>query len=203
MTAKILASCLLLAALATNGAAQLATTKVGGMQGDLLSLGLKNGILSASVKLTNANKDAVAYVLAMGSPSAVDDTGITYIGAGTAAAQAVGGVAYCVGPKVNPPEPRHCVGSPKIDEYLFPLEQYTEIEPDNSIVLQISMATPGAAGKGQKVSLSIPLAFRLVKTADLPKDADISEAQKLKSLRFGSLGFPLTTANEEVTIKIR
>jgi hypothetical protein len=78
---KLLASCLVLAALARHGAAQLATAKVGGMQADLLSLGLKNGVLAASVKLTNTNKDTVAYVLAMGSPSAIDDAGTMYIGA--------------------------------------------------------------------------------------------------------------------------
>src|SRR5271169_6761521 len=114
MTAKILWSCLLLAA---SASAQLATTKVGGMQADLLSLGLKNGILTASVKLTNTNKDQVAYILAMGSPSAVDDSGVKFIGAGTNGAGAVGGVAYCTGPNVVPPEPRRCIGSPRVDEY--------------------------------------------------------------------------------------
>jgi hypothetical protein len=196
MTAKILAFCLLLA---TNAAAQLATTKAGGMQGDLLSLGLKNGILTASVKVTNTNKDQVAYVLAMGSPSAVDDTGIRFIGAGTNAAQAVGGIAYCTGPPIVPSEPRRCIGSPKMDDNFFPLEQYTEIEPDNSVVILINMATPGAAGKGEKVALSIPIAFRLVKTADVSKEPDTAPAQKLKSLRFGSIGFPMTTVNQEVT----
>ena len=201
MTAKILVSCLLL--LAGDAAAQLATTKVGGMQADLLSLGLKNGILTASVKLTNTNKDQVAYILAMGSPSAVDNSGVTFIGQGTGAAQAVGGVAYCVGPPVNPPQPRRCIGSPKVDEYLYPLEQYTEIEPDNSVVIQINMATPGAAGKGEKVSLSIPLVFRLVKTAEISNDADVPQAAKLRALHFGSIGFPPTTANQEVTVTIR
>jgi hypothetical protein len=158
------------AALAVNAAAQIATpAKVGGMQADLLSLGLKNGVLTSSVQLTNTNKDQTAYVLVVRSPSAVDNTGVTFIGMGTNRAQAVGGVAHCTGPAVNPPEPRRCTGSPKMDEYLFPVEQYTEIEPDNSIVMQISMATPGAAGKGEQVSLSIPVAFRLVKTADLSK----------------------------------
>jgi len=43
--------------------------------------------------------------------------------------------------------------------------------------------------KGDKISLAEQVAYRVMKEADRDKDASLPEAQKLKTVRFGSMSF--------------
>ncbi|MGC2658192.1 MAG: hypothetical protein WA324_09585 [Bryobacteraceae bacterium] len=156
-----------------------------GLNAELLSLGRTGGAvvsLTATVQLTNNSPDYV-FVLLMGRPSAVDDAGGEFNETGT-----VGGVAYCPGTQ-NPPSKTVCIGKP-LDERYPPLspDNYTEIEPGKSAAFNISMrATHGS--RGAHVFLTQEIAYRRVKESDLEKDAGLSDAQKLKSVRSGSLSF--------------
>ena len=182
MTARLIASCLLL--VATAAAQETPTVELnGGMQGQLLSLGRQGYGLTAAVKIANKAQDHV-FVLLFGAPSAVDDAGVRFD-----VMQAINGVAFCRGPAINPPSPRLCVGLPTVDdENLFPLQGYTEIEPGKSATVNTTLASTSMS-KGERVSLSAEMAYRLVKEADLAKDCDVPDKQKLKALRFGSISF--------------
>jgi hypothetical protein len=120
MTVKILAACLAQVAGAVGDEPPTVELN-GGMQGQLLSLGRRNYVLTAAVKITDKGQDHVLLLL-FGAPSAVDDASV-----GFELPQAVNGVAFCRGPNINPRAPRLCVGLPKVDdENLFPLQGYTE-----------------------------------------------------------------------------
>src|ERR1700733_9129649 len=103
MTAKILASCLLLVggATAQNQPAKPRT----GLEAQLISLGVTKETypyLTAAVKLTN-NSPAYVFVLLFGAPHAVDDAG----GSFQYARGAVTGIAYCLGREgPGSPDPR-------------------------------------------------------------------------------------------------
>jgi hypothetical protein len=74
MTAKLLASCLLLASAAA--AQETPTVELnGGMQAQLLALGhQRDAVLTAAVKITNKGQDHV-FLLLYGIPSAIEDSG--------------------------------------------------------------------------------------------------------------------------------
>jgi hypothetical protein len=50
------------------------------------------------------------------------------------------------------------------------------------------VAAPGAASSG-RVSLSAQFGYRLVKEADMDKEADLSDSQKLRQIRTGNMSF--------------
>jgi hypothetical protein len=92
------------------------------------------------------------------------------------------------------------VGVPRVDDHLFPLQGYTEIGPGNSIT--VNYVFHGGGNKGTKYSLAQEMAFRVAKSPD--DDANLSDAQRLKRVRFGSLSFNQVEAppKEVVTSRI-
>jgi hypothetical protein len=183
MTGKILVSCLLLVA---GAAAQAPTVDLnGGLQARIISLGRDRGVLSVGVKITNPGKD-YAFILLFGEPSAFDDAGGRF-----GIVHAVTGVAYCPGPGTNPPTTRLCVGLPRVDNNLFPLQGYTVIDPGKSVNAHFSFN--GGGDKGERISLTVEMAYRFVKEADLAQDVDVPDQRKLKTLRFGTLSFDPTS----------
>jgi len=128
-------------------------------------------------------------LLMLGPTSAFDDVGNRYEGRG------ITGVAYCHGPDSNPPSFRLCVGQPRMNESVFfPLQGYTDVEPGKSVMAHFElMGNVQSIGKGERFSLAQELAYRF---ADFDKDAGTPDAQKLKTLHFGTFSFtgvrPLT-----------
>jgi hypothetical protein len=178
MIAKLLAGFVLLAAAA---AAQGPKVQLSGdLQGQIVALSNLRGALNVGVKITNAGKDH-AFVLLFSEPSEFDDAG------GPGQIYSVTGVAYCPGPQSNPPSDRLCVGLPRVDGHLFPLQGYTDIEPGKSVTVHFIFHAAG--DRGQKYTLTAQMAYRFVKEADLAQDVDVPEARKLKTLRFGTLSF--------------
>lgn len=163
----------------------------------LMNLGRSGPVvtaLTASVKITNNSEDYI-YLLLFGEPSAIDDAGGHW-----SIVSSVTGAAYCPGPQSNPPTYRRCVG-PRLDDVnLFPLNTYTEIGPGNSIT--VNYVFHGGGNKGTKYSVAQEMAFRVAKSPD--DDANMSDAQKLKRTRFGSLNFNQVEApvKEAVTSSI-
>jgi hypothetical protein len=92
------------------------------------------------------------------------------------------------------------VGVPRVDDHLFPLQGYTEIGPGNPIT--VNYVFHGGGNKGTKYSLAQEMAFRVAKSPD--DDANLSDAQRLKRVRFGSLSFNQVEAppKEVVTSRI-
>jgi len=138
--------------------------------------------LNIAVKISNESRDRTsAFILLFGEPSAFNDGGGKY------QYRTVAGAAFCKG---APGNPRLCVGYPS-DTYLFPLQQYTEIEPGKSINVHFQFVL--GDDKGQTISLTQEIAYRFT---NFDKDSALSDAQKLKTLRFGALSFtdvkPLT-----------
>jgi hypothetical protein len=130
--------------------------------------------LTAAFKLTNLGQDSVFMMLM--KPYAIDDARGQFN-----APQGVYGVAYCE--RNNPV----CVGIPQITEgYLFPFRSYTKLEPGKSITVNITLHSPGGS-KAPNVSLSAD--YRVLKAADLVKDGDVSDAQKVKTLLSGTISF--------------
>ena len=194
MTGKILASCLLLVATASAQEPKPTVELNGGLEAQLLTLGRGKGsrpVLTAAVKITNKGQDNV-FLLLFGPVSAVDDAGGRFD-----SVEDITGVAYCPGPQTNPPSTRRCVGIPQVDDqYLFSLQGYTQIEPGKSIRVNFALTAMNGS-KGDRVSLSVEMAYRLVKAADLAKDADVPDKQKLKSVRFSTLSFEPVAVNEK------
>ena len=89
------------------------------------------------------------------------------------------------------------MGLPKVDdENLFPLQGCTELEPGKPATVNITLAS-GPMSKGERVSLSAEMAYRIVKAADLSKDADVPDKTKLKALRLGSISFAPVAVNQK------
>jgi hypothetical protein len=174
MKAQLFASYLLLAATAAaNTSVRLAS---GLLKGEIIQMGREGRSLSLALKITNDSKDADAFILLFGEPSAFDDAGGRWN-----IVQAVTGVAYCPGPFTSPPTFRLCVGIPRVTETLFPMQGYTDIQPGQSVTVHYQFT--GGDEKGEGISLAHDLAYRFATTE---KDAAMSDAQKLKALRFGS-----------------
>lgn len=150
--------------------------------------------LTASIKILNNSEDYV-YLLLFGEPSAIDDAGGHF-----SIVSSVTGAAYCPGPQSSPPTFRLCVGVPRVDDHLFPMQGYTEIGPGNSIT--VNYVFHGGGNKGTKYFLAQEMAFRVAKTSD--EDAALSDQQKFKRLHFGSLTFNQVEAplKELVTTRI-
>ncbi len=167
----------------------------GGMQAQILSLGrdtksMGRPMLTATVKIANNGKDYVSLLL-FGSLSAVDNAGGRFD-----VVRSVAGVAYCPGPQTNPPSTRLCVGIPRVeDQYLFPLRGYSEIDPGKAITIHFALSSSSPVSKGDKISLSVEMAYRLV--SDLTTDADVPDKQKLKLLRFSTLSFEPVAVTEK------
>lgn len=151
----------------------------GGLQAQILSLGRDSStprpVLTAAIKISNTGQNH-AFVMLYGEPSAIDDAG----GKFEPAPGAVSGIAYC---GVVPAG--LCVGMPRPDDHLYPLEGYTEIDPGKSITMHLTLFSQ--ASKGDRVSISASMAYRLV--SDPVKDADLSDKEKLKLLKRGTLSF--------------
>jgi hypothetical protein len=147
-----------------------------GLQAQLLFLGRKESILTAVFKLTNLGQDNV-FMMVM-KPYAIDDGGGQF-----SLPQSVFGVAYCE--RNNP----ICVGIPQVAEgYFFPFRSYTKLEPGKSITVNLTLRSRDGS-KGPNVSLSTEINYRVVKAADLVKDGDVSDSQKLKTLLSGTISF--------------
>lgn len=195
MTGNILASCLLLVATAAAQEPKATVQLNGGLEAQLLTLGRNSKgprpVLTAAVKITNKGQDNV-FLLLFGPISVVDDAGGRFD-----SVDDVTGVAYCPGPSTAPPSTRLCVGVPRVeDENLFSLQGYTQIEPGKSIRVNFALRAMGGS-TGERVSLSAEMAYRLVKEADLAKDGDVPDKQKLKSIRFSTLSFEPVAVNEK------
>ena len=131
-------------------------------------------------------------MLLIGRPSAVDDAGGVFN-----QTDDVSGVAYCRGSD-NPPSKTVCVGRPADRRIPVPeVDSYTEIEPGKSVAFNIAMRATTGGSPGTKVLLSQEIAYRRVKESELEKDAGLSEAQKLKSVRLGSLSFNAAPGQKE------
>jgi hypothetical protein len=170
---------------ATFKADVIAVTLNGGLKAQLVSVGRDTGarpVINAVVKITNAGKD-YAFLMFYGSVSAIDEAGISF----EPPSEAVTGVGYC-----NTVPAERCIGKPDMTLAFSP-QSYTLIEPGNSVTAHFRLvASPGAAGKASRgnVSLSAQYGYRLVKAADMEKDADIGDAQKLRQVRTGNMSFP-------------
>ena len=190
MPTKFLAPFLLLVASAAFGQDVILSQLPGGLKGEIIMLAKKNGTVSIAVKITNeAGSRGDAHILIFGPTSAFDDVGNRY------EQRNITGVAYCPGPDTNPPSFRLCVGVPRMDESkFFPLQGYTDIEPGKSVMAHFSMnGGRQAIDKGERFSLAQEIAYRF---ADFDKDTGTPEAEKLKTLHFGTFSFtgvrPLT-----------
>lgn len=199
---KLVASCLLLAAL--PGVKGQGPAKPQQLDAQLISLGVTHEtypFLTAAVKLTN-NSPIYIFVLVFGPPHAVDDAGGEFHYAPKPSP--VTGVAYCLG-REGPgrPVPRSCVGKPMDEDFLFPVDQYTQIAPGKSANFNVTLrATRGS--KGSKYTLTQEIAYRLVKPENIDQDQNVPDKDKLKALRFGSLDFSQVEAppKEKVTSSI-
>lgn len=153
----------------------------GGLEAQMLSLGRSgNGHrpdLNSAIKITNAGKNT-AFIMFYGEPSAIDDAGVKFD-----RFKSLSGVAYCT---TNPSG--LCVGLPRLDEHnLFPLRGYTEIDPGKSVTLHLTLSTNAFDSKGDQISVTAQMAYRLV--ADMDKDAQLTDAQQFKTVRIGTLSF--------------
>ncbi|MDP9128349.1 MAG: hypothetical protein M3N08_08850 [Pseudomonadota bacterium] len=156
-------------------------------------MGREGRVLTLAMKITNESKDADAFIPLYGEPSAFDDAGGRWN-----IVQAVTGVAYCPGPITSPPTFRLCVGVPHVDaQYFFPMQGYTDIQPGQSVTVHYQFT--GGGEKGERISLAHDLAYRF---ATAEKDAAMTDAQKQKALRFGSLSYEFTQ-KEVVTSSIK
>jgi hypothetical protein len=95
------------------------------------------------------------------------------------------GIAYCPGPQTVPPSFKLCVGVPRTDGNTFSPRGYTRIDPGRSITINLSFR--GSGGTGGQVTLSGEYGYRLV--ADATKDADVSDADKIRQVQLGTLSF--------------
>jgi hypothetical protein len=146
MPTKFLASFLLLVA---SAAAQNTIDLAGGLKAQVVSMARARDTLNIAVKISNESKDRMsAFILLFGEPSAFNDGGAKY------RARPVAGAAYCPGFANNP---RICVGFPS-DQYLFPLQQYTEIEPGKLINVHFQFLN--GDDKGQTISLTQEISFQ-------------------------------------------
>jgi hypothetical protein len=132
--------------------------------------------ITAAVKATNKSTTSVVFLLLVSTVSAVDSSGGTYANA------QVNGVAYC-----SRADRMVCVT--KDSSWFVPLETYTEIGPEQSATFTMVLKASPSNSKGDKISLAEQVAYRVMKEADRDKDASLPEAQKLKTVRFGSMSF--------------
>jgi hypothetical protein len=79
-------------------------------------------------------------------------------------------------------------------QYFFPLDGYTEIEPGQAATVHYTLR--GGGNGGNKYRLAQEVAYRVV------KEADLSKAPDMKSLHFGSLNFSNAEPGTVVTSKI-
>jgi hypothetical protein len=175
MLSRFLALCLLLAG---SAAGQSPTApKRGELVFELTSLGrdASGSTITAAVKATNKSTTSVVFLLLLSTVSAVDSSGGTYANA------QVNGVAYC-----SRADRMVCVT--KDSSWFVPLETYTEIGPEQSATFTMVLRA-SSNSKGDKISLAEQVAYRVMKEADRDKDASLPEAQKLKTVRFGSMSF--------------
>jgi len=158
----------------------------GGLQAQIISVGVNPKLpsLTMSIKISNKGK-STAFLLLYGEPSMIDDAG------GKFDIRTVTGVAYCPGLTGVP----LCVGIPRADSNnTFSPRGYTQIDPDRSIT-----ATFWAIGEsnitGTNLIFSENIGYRLVN--DPAKDADLSDAEKLKQVQLGTLSFPPVAINQK------
>ena len=184
MRAKILVSCLLCLLLAASASGTQVSVRVASvLKGQVMEMARNGRALTVALIITNESKDAHAFILLFGIPSAFDNAGGRW-----ASVWAVTGIAYCPGPQTNPPSFRLCIGVPRVDDqYLFPMQGYTDIPPGESVTVHYQFN--GGGEKGDRVALTHDLAYRF---ATAEKDAAMTDAEKLKAVRFGSLSFDFT-----------
>jgi len=164
---------------ADNAVAQLN----GGLEAQIVSAGLntRDAIhprVTIAMKLSNKGS-STAFVLLFGPMDLLDDSGVHYD------LKTLTGIAYCPGPQTNPPSFRFCVGVPRVDANTFSPRGYTRIDAGRSITVNLSFQ--GSGQPGTQVTLSGEYAYRVV--ADATKDADLSDADKLKQIQLGTLSF--------------
>jgi hypothetical protein len=190
MTAKMI-SVSVLAVFAAAGQDNRTVDLNGGLRAQVLSVGRDSSgfrpVVTAAVKITNTGKDYV-FLMFYGTLSAIDDSGVKFDGD---RGDAVAGVARC---QTVPPE--RCIGIPD-GSSAFPLRSYTTIDPGRSVTVHFKLMTPTPVSKGEHVSLAAEMGYRLVKEADLAKDADLSDAQKIKQVRSGNMSFEPLPVSEK------
>ena len=159
----------------TFSAEVIAVNLNGGMKAELTSLRRDprgfNGrpVLTAAVKITNPGKD-YAFLLLYDKTSAVEDAGgVNYSGWRE---DAITGVEWC---RIDPPERCFGVGNPAM---AVPLASYTQIDPGNAVTVHLRLTTEAAESRGNTVSLSVKYGYRIVKAADMDKDADLPRRKK-------------------------
>ena len=176
MLSRFLVLCLLLAG---SAAGQNPTApKRGELVFELTSLGrdASGSTITAAVKATNKSTTSVVFLLLVSEPTAVDSSGGTYGNA------RVNGMAYC-----SRADRMVCVT--KDSSWFVPLASYTEIGPEQSATFTVVLKATPSNSKGDKITLAEQVAYRVMKEADRDKDASLPEAQKLKTVRFGSMSF--------------
>jgi hypothetical protein len=178
----------------TSNADVIAVNLNGGLKAQLLSLAREDTgyvgrwLLTAAVKITNPTKD-YAFLLFYDQASALDDGGVNFSGERS---DAITGVEWC---QAGPPERCFGIGNPAA---AVPVEQYTQIDPGNSITVHFRLLTPVAtASRGKGVSLAAKYGYRIVKEADLEKDPDKADAEKLRQVRRGAMSFPPSPVTEK------
>jgi hypothetical protein len=161
----------------------------GGLEAQMLSLGRSgNGHrpdINSAIKITNTGT-STAFIMFYGEPSAIDNAGVKFD-----RFKSLSGVAYCSTIPAG-----LCVGLPRLNEQLlFPMRGYTEIDPGKAVTLHLTIGTLAFDSKGDQISVTAQMAYRLV--ADMDKDAQLTEAQQFKTMRIGSLSFEPMTVTEK------
>lgn len=116
------------------------------------------------------------FLLLISEPTAVDSSG------GDTPTRRSTGVAYC-----SRADRMACVV--RDSQFFVPLQTSTEIGPDQSATFTIALRASPPNSQGDKITLAERIAYRIVKEANRDKDASMPQAQKLKTLRFGSTSF--------------
>jgi hypothetical protein len=158
-------------------AAEGNTVKLNGeLEARVITLGRGANHQSLNITMNIANKGSnSAYLLLVGSPVVVDNTGSTF-----QSLQAVSGLALC---RADFPL---CIGVPNEREGItVPVENFTVIDPGVDVV--VNFVFYGNGSKGPLISFSGDLAYRL---ADQAKDMNTSHPDKLKQVRRMNLSFP-------------
>ena len=160
----------------------------GGLTAQLLSLGRDTSgrpTITAAVKIANTGKDYV-FLMVYGSISAIDEGGVKFEPPG----DAVSGIAWC---ETSPAE--RCIGIPS-GSNAFPIQQYTEIDPGKAVTAHLRLVAPTGSKSVGRVSIVTQIGYRVVKEVDIQNDDVLSDTQRIKQVRTGSISFEPIPATE-------
>ena len=142
--------------------------------------------LSASIKISNTGEKTI-YVLLAGTPAAMDEDGGQQF-----KNQDVKGIAYC-----QLDDNRACVGIPDANiNRAFPIQGYTRIDAGRSIIIVLTFGLFHADPSTSKfLTLSAEMGYRIVESD--ASDAELSDRQKLKTVKLGNLSFERVPVREK------